>query len=44
MDGVHLQIGDVVLPAGLICLGGSEDHEAAIDLRELGIFLLGAVD
>ena len=43
MDGVHLLLGDAALPAGFICLGALEDHEAALGLEELIVFLLGAV-
>ena len=43
VNGVHILLGDVALPAGLICPGAPEDHEAALDLRELGVFLLGAI-
>jgi hypothetical protein len=36
-------LGDAALPAGLICLGVPEDHEAAIGLRKLGVVLRGNV-
>jgi hypothetical protein len=39
VNGVHLLLSDVVLPAGLICLGALEDNEIAIDLGELGVIL-----
>ena len=43
MDSVHLLLGDAVLPAGLVRLGALEDHEAALGLGELIVFLLGAI-
>jgi hypothetical protein len=43
MDGVHLLLDDAVLPVGFIHLGAPEDHEAALDLEELVVLLLGAV-
>ena len=43
VDSVHLLLGDVALPVGLICLGASEDHEAALGLGEPIVFLLGTV-
>ena len=43
VDGVHLLLGDMALPAGFICLGALEDHEAALGLGELVVFLLGVV-
>jgi hypothetical protein len=43
VDGIHLLFSDVALLAGFICLGTPEDHEAALDLRELIIFLLGII-
>ena len=33
----------MALPVGLVRLGAPKDHEAAIGLRELGVFLLGAI-
>ena len=43
MDGIPLLLGDAELLAGFIRLGAPEDHEVALDLRELVVFLLGAV-
>ena len=43
VNGVHLLLGDVVLPAGLVRLGAPKDHEAALGLGELIVFLLGTV-
>jgi hypothetical protein len=43
VDGVHLLLGDAALPAGFIRLGAPEDHEAALSLGELVVFLLGTV-
>jgi hypothetical protein len=43
VNGIHLLLGDAVLSAGFICLGALEDHEAALSLRELIVFLLGAI-
>jgi hypothetical protein len=43
VDNIHLLLDDAVLPAGLVRLGALQDHEAAIDLRELAVFLLGIV-
>jgi hypothetical protein len=43
VDGIHLLLGDAALPAGLICLGAPEDHEAAIGLKKLGVVLWGDV-
>jgi hypothetical protein len=39
VDGIHLLLSDAELSVGLICLGAPKDHEAMIDLRELGIIL-----
>jgi hypothetical protein len=39
VNGVHLLLGDVVLPVGFISLGALEDHEVAIGLGELGVGL-----
>jgi hypothetical protein len=41
--GVHLLFGDVALSAGFIRLGAPKDHEAALGLEELNVFLLGTV-
>ena len=41
--GIHLLLGDAALPVGFIRLGAPEDHEAALSLRELLIFLLVAI-
>ena len=43
VNGVHLLFGDVALPVRLVGLGAPEDHEAMLGLRELGVFLLGAI-
>jgi hypothetical protein len=43
VDGVHLLLSDLALLAGFICLGAPEDHEAALDLGEIIVFLLGAI-
>ena len=43
VDTVHLLLYDVALPAGFIGLGAPKDHEAALGLRKLIIFLLGAI-
>ena len=43
VDGVHLLLGDAALPVGLMRLGAPEDHEAALGLRELVVFLLGSI-
>jgi len=42
VSGVHLLLGDAVLLTGFIGVGAPKDHEAALGLRELGVFLLGA--
>jgi len=43
VNSVHLLLGDVALLARLVRLGAPEDHEVALGLRELGVFLLGVV-
>jgi hypothetical protein len=43
VDGVHLPLGDAALPAGFIRLGAPKDHEAALGLGELVVFLLGTI-
>jgi hypothetical protein len=43
VNGVHLLVGDVALLVGFISLGAPEDHEAALGLGELIVFLLGTV-
>jgi hypothetical protein len=43
VDNVHLPLGDAALSAGFICLGAPKDDEAALDLGELVVFLLGTV-
>jgi hypothetical protein len=43
VDGVHLLLGDVALQVGLVRLGALEDHEAALGLGELSVFLIGVV-
>jgi hypothetical protein len=39
VDSVHLLLGDVVLPVGLVRLGAPEDDEVALGLWELGVHL-----
>jgi len=41
VNSVHLLFGDAALPMGFIGVGAPEDHEAALGLGELGVFLLG---
>ena len=41
MNSVHLLFGDAALLAGFIGVGALEDHEAALNLGELGVLLLG---
>jgi len=43
VDNVHLLLGDAALLAGLVCLGAPKDHEASLDLGELGVLLLGII-
>jgi hypothetical protein len=43
VDGVHLLLSDATLLAGFIYLEAPDDHAAALDLRELVVFLLGAI-
>ena len=43
MDGIHLLLGDAALLAGLVHLGACKDHEAVIDLGELGVVLRGGI-
>jgi hypothetical protein len=43
VDNVHLLLVDVALTVGFMHLGAPEDHEAALSLRELVVFILGAV-
>jgi hypothetical protein len=43
VDGVHLLLGDVMLPAGFVRLGAPEDHEVANSLWKLGVVLRGGV-
>jgi hypothetical protein len=43
VDSVHLLLSDVALPAGFICLGALEDHEAKLGPGECIVFLLGIV-
>jgi hypothetical protein len=43
VNGVHLLVGDVALLVGFISLGAPKDHEAALGLGELIVFLLGTV-
>jgi hypothetical protein len=38
MNGIHLLLGDVMLPMGFIGLGAPKDHEAMLSLRKLGVF------
>jgi hypothetical protein len=42
VNGVHLLLGDTTLPAGFVGFEASKDHEAALGLWELIVFLLGA--
>jgi hypothetical protein len=42
VDDVHLLLGYVALPVGLVRLGAPEDHEVELRLGELGV-LLGIV-
>jgi hypothetical protein len=41
VDGIHLLLSDAVLLTGFICLGALKDHEAALVLGELVVFLQG---
>jgi len=41
VNSVHLLLSDVALSVGLIRLRAPKDHDAALNLRELVIFLLG---
>jgi hypothetical protein len=41
VNGVHLLFGDVALLVGFVGMGAPKDHEVALGLRELGVFLLG---
>jgi hypothetical protein len=41
VNSIHLLFGDAALPAGFIGVGAPKDHEAALGLQELGVFLLG---
>jgi hypothetical protein len=43
VNGVHLLVSDVALLVGFIHLGAPEDHEVALSLGELVVFLLGIV-
>ena len=43
VDGVHLLLSDVALLAGFIRQGAPKDHEVALGLGELVVFLLGIV-
>ena len=43
MDCVHLPLGDGALLAGFMCLGAPKDHEVALSLGKLIVFLLGAI-
>jgi hypothetical protein len=38
MNGIHLLLGDVMLPMGFIGLGAPKDHEAMLGLRKLSVF------
>jgi hypothetical protein len=42
VNDIHLLLGDATLLAGFVGLGALEDHEAALGLWELVVFLLGA--
>ena len=39
VNGIHLLLGDAALPAGFLCLGVPEDHEAMISLKKISIVL-----
>ena len=41
MNSVHLLFSDAALPMVFVGMGAPEDHEAALGLQELGVFLLG---
>ena len=43
VNSVHLLFSDATLPMVFIGMGAPEDHEAALGLEELSVFLLGAV-
>jgi hypothetical protein len=43
VNGIHLLLGDAVLSVGFVRLGALEDHEAALSLGELIVFLLGVI-
>jgi hypothetical protein len=43
VDGVHLLLGDAALSMEFICLGAPKDHETALDLGKLIVFLLGVI-
>ena len=42
MNGVHLLFGDAALLVVFIGVGAPKDHDAVLDLEELGVFHLGA--
>jgi hypothetical protein len=42
VTGAHLLLSDAALPAGFVGIGAPEDHEEALGLGELSVFLLGA--
>jgi hypothetical protein len=43
VDSVHLILGDVALPAGLIRLGALEDNEVGLGLGEVIVLLPRAI-
>jgi hypothetical protein len=43
VDDILLLLGDPALPVGFVRLGALKDHEAALGLGELIVFLLGTV-
>jgi hypothetical protein len=42
VNGVDLLFYDAALLAGFVGVGAPKYHEAALSLKELGVFLLGA--
>jgi hypothetical protein len=40
VNDVYLLLGNAVLPAGFVGLGAPEDHEVALGLGELGVFMV----
>jgi hypothetical protein len=43
VDGVQILLSGVAMPVGFVRLGALEDHEVALGLGELIVFLLGVV-